>query len=194
MSEENNKKNLISTDPQIAEDRELLRQYLLFKTNEKLDQNTSDERIDREAQKIELRSGKFIDVLELEKVIRDAINKYEPRFPSDYFKHIYRLNGWEVPDVMPYRKRSIVGTFTNEIIYGRFKQDVLPALRLLNPYVVTGQREHKHHQFLTDDGLKKLDRFLAETIVLMSQSDTWNEFRLKLFNKFGIPYQTTVFN
>jgi hypothetical protein len=110
-------------------------------------------------------------------------------FIQDFYKEINRLNGWSIPAGLIHHKPRIVGRFTKEIIYGRFPKDLIIVLQGLNPYVGFGVRQHKHFQFLNEEGKNLVEHYINEAIELMKECENWHEFRLKLCKKYGVPYQ-----
>jgi hypothetical protein len=88
----------------------------------------------------------------------------------------------------------LVAKYTTEVIYGRFTKDIIMAIQLQNPYIGSGIRRFKHFQYLNDAGQKKLEQFIDEAVALMRDSSNWYEFRVKMFQKYGVPYQMDLFN
>lgn len=149
----------------------------------------------REDELIELRSGEKISISSIKSIITAIRQVYEAVFPNDipFYKHIYRLNGWTHLDPNKFVKPAIVGTWTIEMLYARLGKDIFPALSALNPALPSGIRLHKCFQFLTAEGRKKLEQYRDETIKLMEKCDDWNNFRQKLFEEYGVPYQQSLF-
>lgn len=174
-----------------VEDKQLLKKSLLDLTEQRTE--ITDKQLDRNQQKIELLSGEILDLEKLE-VISKQLQVYQPRFEQSFYLEIFRLNNWDVPENgIVSEKPNIVGTWTKEIIYGRFKKNILPTLELLNPYERIGLRKHKHHQFLNDEGLLMLTGFIKDAIELMKKCTSWYEFRQKLYAVHGVPYQMDAF-
>ncbi|MBR4330329.1 MAG: P63C domain-containing protein [Candidatus Riflebacteria bacterium] len=115
----------------------------------------------------------------LELYIRDEYAKWTKRFPDEFYKELFRLRGWNYHNNT--LRPKLIGKITNDIIYARLPIGVLDELREKNPTDSSGNRRHKHHQFLTDNiGIPDLDRHLSATIALMKVSGTWNSFYTKL--------------
>jgi hypothetical protein len=174
-------------------DKNQLKFDLIKGADSRLQNKGSDFELDKRNEIIELLSGKFIDVEEekrkLNKIISQAIRSYSKRVPTEFYKEIFRLNNWTCPDGKYYRKPSIVGRFTNEIIYSRFNLSIISALRKLNPYVKVGKRNYKHFQLMTDEGVQDFDIFIQDAITEMKKCRTWYEFRKSHSEKFGIFFQ-----
>lgn len=187
-NEPNQNKQLI--DKKVDESQLKLR--LLQSPEEKILERGSDKTLDRKNE-IELLSGKIINIdaerEALSKIIANAIKDYSPRVPQEYYRQIFRLNNWDIPEGKISEKPSIVGTFTNQIIYDRFNKAVLPELKRLNPYVRFGIRNFKHFQLLTDEGRVLYDKYIKDAIEVMKECKEWYEFRIKHSAKFGISFQ-----
>jgi hypothetical protein len=117
---------------------------------------------------------------------------YETIFTQEFYKEIFRLNNWEYKDSIS-KKPWKVAKYTNEIIYSRISTEVLPFLRLVNPYVIPGIRKYKHHQYLTPGARNEVARFIRESTEVMRKCGTWYKFRIKLHEVHGVPYQVELF-
>lgn len=106
-------------------------------------------------------------------------------FPPEFYGEIYRLNGWDGP-VGP-KRPSVIGHYTNDIVYARLEPGLLATLRDLNPRRLDGDRKDRHHQWLTaHQGYPALKERLAALVALMQASDTWKEFQVTLDRVFPI--------
>src|SRR3972149_798273 len=78
---------------------------------------------------------------------------------------------------MKINRPSVVGRYTNDIVYERLAPGILKELKSRNPKNETGNRPAKHHQWLTQDvGHPALAQHLHATIALMRASATWEHF------------------
>jgi hypothetical protein len=112
----------------------------------------------------------------LEAYIARELLPWAKRFPDEFYKELFRLRGWQYSPMSPKGPRY-AGQLTNEIVYDRLPPGVLNELRRKNP-VVDGRREHKHHQFLTEDiGNPHLEKHLAVVTALMRASPNWGWFK-----------------
>ncbi len=120
--------------------------------------------------------------------------KWAKRFPDEFYKQIFRLRGWQWRG-MHINRPSIVGHYTNDIVWSRLAPGVLDELRRLNP-PVEGKRKHRHHQYLTPDvGHPKLQEHLLGVLALLRGSTTWETFTRilqrsypKLHTTLSLPY------
>lgn len=116
---------------------------------------------------------------ELQKIlaayIAEEMQPYVKKFPVEFFRQVYRLQGWEFKEGRAARP-GYVGKLINEWIYDRLPSPVLPKLQELNPSE-NGRRKHKHHQFLTEDtGVPNLDKQIASVTALMRAARNLSEF------------------
>lgn len=117
------------------------------------------------------------DALEriLAKYLSDHKLKWAKTFPDDFYKQIYRLKDWEYAGNS---RPSVVGRYTNDIVYERLAPGVLEKLRELNPVNESGNRASRHHQWLTEDhGVPELKSHLSGVIAIMRASHSWREFQ-----------------
>lgn len=174
-----------------AEERQL-KLKLLQSPEEKIQDRFSDKNLDRKNE-IELLSGKILNLDEereaVQKIITNALKEYSPRVPQEYYRQIFKLNKWIIPDGKIKEKPSIVGRFTNEIIYDRYNKAVLPELKRLNPYITLGMRNFKHFQWLSEEGQSLFDGYIQDAISVMKECSDWYGFRIKHSEKFGITFQ-----
>jgi hypothetical protein len=97
----------------------------------------------------------------LEAYIAKELLPWTKRFPDEFYRQMFRLRGWQYSP-MSTKGPRYAGQLTNEIVYDRLPLGVLDELRRKNPIVKDGRREHKHHQFLTENiGNPHLEKHLA---------------------------------
>ena len=122
----------------------------------------------------------------LEKFIAQELQPWTRTFPYEFYKQIFRLRGWPGPDGV--KRPSVIGKYTNDIVYERIAPGVLDELRSRNPTLPGGGRQHKHHQWFTPDyGNPELRAHLTAAIALMRASTNWDDFQRNL-NR-GLPKQ-----
>lgn len=144
---------------------------------------------------IELQSGLRVSIGE---IVLSQKRPYEAQFPNEvpFYSEIYRVLGLQ-GNPNDYHKPRIVADWTNEIIYGRFDRLVITKLKALNPTLAGSfHRKDKHFQYLNGEGLKYLVQFRDEAIALMKTfaNGEGYAFRKKLFEEYGVPYQTDLFD
>ena len=119
----------------------------------------------------------------LEKFIADELQPWKKTFPYEFYRQIFRLKGWPGPDGV--KRPSIIGQYTNDIVYARVAPGVLEELRELNPTIAPGRRKWRHHQwFKPDPGYIRLNQHLASVIALMRASTNWTQFQRNLKRAF----------
>ncbi len=112
----------------------------------------------------------------LDKYLRKEYAAWAKRFPDEFYQQMFRLRGWQWRG-MRVNRPSVVGKYTNDLIYQRLAPGVLDELQKRNPKDDKGNREGKHHQLLTDDiGLPALQNHLFATTGFMRASSTWDQF------------------
>ena len=120
----------------------------------------------------------------LDKYLLKEYAEWAKRFPDEFYQEIFRLNKWQWKG-MKLNRPSIVGTYTNDIVYKRLAPGVLEELKKLNPPDEKGIRKIKHHQFLTQDiGHPALQRHIYAVIILMKASSSWRQFHVLLAKAF----------
>ena len=122
----------------------------------------------------------------LERYLRPFHGRWTKRFPDEYYRELYRLKGWEWPGPGAIHP-PIVGHITNDLIYARIADGLLDQLRLRNPKNKTGERDCKHHQWLTDDfGVQELREHLVGVTAIMrtirdpDPERAWQKFYARL--------------
>ncbi|MDI1280415.1 P63C domain-containing protein [Brevundimonas sp.] len=109
------------------------------------------------------------------------------RFPDEFYRQIYRLKGWKWP--VGRAKTPYLGHITNDIVYDRLPEGVLPKLQELNPTDQDSKRrKFKHHQFLSENvGQPDLRDHILQILPLMKISKSWEMFKRHLDNAFPKP-------
>ncbi|MDP9522409.1 P63C domain-containing protein [Pseudomonas putida] len=112
------------------------------------------------------------------------------RFPDEFYKQIYRLHDWHWPSDNN-KHPGYVGKLTNQLVYERLPSGVLDELRVRNPKKEgSGQRQWRHHQFLSEDiGQNDLRDHLLQIIMLMRISKDWSTFMAHFESAFPSPGQ-----
>lgn len=111
------------------------------------------------------------------------MQKWIDKFPSEFFKQVHRLWGWEYKEGQTQGPRY-VGKIINDVIYKRMPPGVHAELARLNP-AIDGRRKSKHYKFLTGDtGIPHLDKQIASVTTLMAVSDDRPMFESLLVKRF----------
>ncbi|MFQ1642425.1 P63C domain-containing protein [Aeromonas veronii] len=122
----------------------------------------------------------------LKAYIAEDFLKWQARFPRKYYQELYRLYNWEY-DPISMKHPKYLGKFTNSYVYEYLPEGVLNELRIKNPKNENGNRNKRHHQFLTDNiGLPHLEKHIVKLITVMELSDDINDFKInfnRIFNK-----------
>jgi hypothetical protein len=123
----------------------------------------------------EIRDKKALQEI-LDKYLLKEFAAWAKRFPDEFYKQMFRLRGWQWRG-MRVNRPSVVGKYTNDLIYQRLAPGVLEELQKRNPKDEKGHREGKHHQLLTPDlGIPALQNHLFATTKFMEASTSWDQF------------------
>ncbi|MFN8290265.1 MAG: P63C domain-containing protein [Chitinophagaceae bacterium] len=164
---------------------------LLTRESDQFAQESQLLRKKRESEKINFIGGAEFSIKDIQDIVMANAQRYRPMFPNDnpFFKEMYRLNGWTDRDPNEWIKPLPVPNWINEIIYGRFSKDVLPAIQILNPFL-PGMciRGFKNFQFLNEEGQNLVLQYRDQAVEVMEKCQTWHEFRLKMAKEHGVPY------
>jgi len=120
------------------------------------------------------------DRLALQKILDKFLLKefaaWAKRFPDEFYQEMFRLRGWQWKG-MKVNRPSIVGTYTKDLVYSRLAPGIVQELERRNPKDNKGNREAKHHQFLTEDiGHPALAQHLHATMAFMRAAANWDQF------------------
>ena len=134
----------------------------------------------------------------LARYLKPFAARWSKRFPDEYYQEIYRLKGWEWPG-MGVNRFPVTGHITNEIVYARIADGLLDRLRIDNPKTAGGDREHRHHQWLSDDfGVQELREHIVGVLAIMravvdpDPKRAWQKFRISLERAY--PRKHTNYN
>ncbi|MCA6391252.1 MAG: P63C domain-containing protein [Cytophagales bacterium] len=114
-------------------------------------------------------------------VLRKDLAAWFKRFPDEFYENIYKLKGWEWQG-MSKNRYSVVGTYTNDLVYGRIIPGLQDELEKRNPKKSNGNRNHKHHQWINDEAGDKLFSSQMFTILALQRAclnkngNKWNHF------------------
>lgn len=112
----------------------------------------------------------------LDKYLLHEFAVWAKRFPDEFYKEMFRLRGWQWRG-MRVNRPSVVGKYTNDLVYQRLAPGILDELQHRNPKDERGNREGRHHQLLTGDiGIPALQQHLHATMGFMRASTTWDQF------------------
>lgn len=126
----------------------------------------------------DIRKRRAIDKI-IDKFVEKEARPWVKMFDLDFYRHIYRLNGWDF-DPENTARPGVVGTWTNDI-YDRLAPGVRDALHARVKRNARGKPTQKLTQLLTpEEGKPALERLLEGVKLLMRMSTQWLEFKDKL--------------
>ena len=127
----------------------------------------------------------------LEAYVQAEFRPWVRRFPDEFFREIYRLQGWEFRPGTSKRTPQ-VGKLIKHYVYEQLPDGVLEELERMNPLNDKGQRPRKHHQYLTaTTGNTHLDRQISTVTTLMRIARGRQEFE-DLFERAFPPPQAKL--
>ena len=145
-----------------------------------------DDLVDRATGFEDMRKRRAINRI-IDQYVEKSARPWVKMFDLNFYRHIYRLNGWEF-DPENTARPGVVGTWTNDI-YDRLAPGVRQALHDRVKRNPKGKPTQKLTQLLTpEDGKPALERLLEGVILLMRMSTDWPSFKLKLdeyYPRFG---------
>jgi hypothetical protein len=118
----------------------------------------------------------------LKAYVREELLPWTKTFPDEFYRQMFRLHNWSY-NPQKTKRPSVVGIWTNRLIYDKLPDGVLEELQQKNPKVYRTTRRYKHFQFLTEDiGDPHLRGHLQQVLILMRISPNWRVF-LRHFNR-----------
>ena len=118
----------------------------------------------------------------LETYVQAEFRPWVRTFPDEFFREIYRLQGWEFRPGTS-KRTPYVGKLIKHYIYEQLPSGVLAELERVNPKNEKGHRPRKHHQHLTEStGNVHLDRQISTVTTLMRIAHDRREFE-ELFER-----------
>lgn len=117
----------------------------------------------------------------LQKYIAPELLPWQKRFPDIYYKELFRLNGWDYTVKGIQRRPSVIGKWTNTLIYEQLPDGIIEELRKITPKSADGNYTARFHQNLTIDiGEPNLTQQINQIVTLFQLSDNmqhmWQQF------------------
>jgi hypothetical protein len=127
---------------------------------------------------------------ELQKILKAYISEellpWQKRFPDEFYREIFRLNGWDFTVNGIQNRPGVIGTWTKQLIYRQLPEGVLHELQENTPKSKIGNYTARFHQSLSMDiGEPHLEKQLVSVITLMRISDNWNDFLFNFNKAYG---------
>jgi P63C domain len=137
-----------------------------------------DDLIDEATGFADLKKQKAIDRI-IERYVRKDALPWVRMFDINFYRHIYRLNGWEF-DPEKTARPGVIGHWTNDI-YDRLAPGVRSALHERVKRNANGRPTQKLTQLLTpEEGKPRLRELLEGVMLLMRMSSGWADFMQKM--------------
>lgn len=115
--------------------------------------------------------------------------KWVKVFGDTFFEDLYKMHNWNWDKTS--KRPGVVGTWINDIVYERIAPLVLAELKKRHPKNDNGNRNYKHHQFLTREiGLPKLRQHLEAVHAIATISNfNWTMFMRNIDKAYPKQYQ-----
>jgi hypothetical protein len=127
----------------------------------------------------------------LEAYVSAELRPWLKMFPDEFFREIYRLQGWEYKPGSS-KRTPYAGRLVNKYVYEQLPPGVLQELERRNPRKDSGHRSFRHHQLLTDHtGNVHLDRQISTVTTLMRIARDKRDFE-DLFERAFPPLQARL--
>lgn len=112
-------------------------------------------------------------------VLREEAAEWAVLFTPAFFAELARLFRLELRG--DGRRPMVFAAFIAEFFYGWLGRDVYAAIKAKNPRRedLDFEREHKHHQFLTDPARAQFDRHQRDVLILLRASASLADFRMR---------------
>ena len=111
----------------------------------------------------------------LEQYVSKELARYSRVFESDYYKHIYRLKGWQY-DPNSTKRSHALARITVNLTYDRIHPDLLRELKKMRNE--KGNKGQQLHRWLTKDphgGHPRLKQHAEGVTALLSVARSWDE-------------------
>lgn len=126
----------------------------------------------------EVRDRNYLQKILEAYVEQENYRQWTRTFPDEFYKEMFRLKGWSLSDPRGLKRPSVVGRYTNDLIYDRLAPGVLKELQRRNPTNEKGRRKVRHHQWLTGEiGHPALKEHLTGIIALERAAPNWAQFQ-----------------
>lgn len=117
---------------------------------------------------------------ELQRILKTYISEellpWQKRFPDIFYRELFRLNRWDFTVKGIKQRPSVIGIWTNKLIYEQLPNGVLQALKSKTPKTPKGNNKARYHQSLTlDVGNPHLEAQIQQIITIFRISDTMDE-------------------
>lgn len=122
----------------------------------------------------------------LKAYINEELLKWQKMFPDTFYYEIFRLNKWDYTVKGINKRPSIIGKWTNKLIYEQLPEGVLEELKTKTPKSPDGNYTARFFQSLTPDiGHPELTSQIYKVIGIMQVSNNWKDF-ISNFNRMVI--------
>lgn len=115
--------------------------------------------------------------------ISEELQPWQKRFPNIFYQELFRLNGWDYTVKGIQKRPSVIGKWTNTLIYEQLPKGVLENLKKNTPKSEAGNYTARFHQSLSVDvGEPHLNSQITKVITIFQLSNNMKEM-WSLFNR-----------
>ncbi len=138
---------------------------------------------------------------ELQKILQAYISEellpWQKRFPDVFYRELFRLNGWDFTVNGIKKRPSVIGKWTNTLVYDELPKGIREELKNKTPKSSKGNYTQRLHQSLTEDvGHPHLAEQISKVITLFQLSDNmkhmWQQFeklKMRQQGQLEIPFE-----
>jgi P63C domain-containing protein len=112
-------------------------------------------------------------------MLRKELAAWVKKFPDEFYENIYKLKGWKWPG-MSKNRYSVVGHYTNNLVFDRLAPGLLRELRVRSPKDEKGRRDPLHLWRSEDVGDPMLAQHLYTLMMFqrlaIANGHGWNRF------------------
>lgn len=112
-------------------------------------------------------------------MLRKELAAWVKKFPDEFYENIYKLKGWKWPG-MSKNRYSVVGHYTNNLVFDRLASGLLKELRHRSPKNEKGRRDPMHSWLSEDVGDPMLAQHLYTIMMFqrlaIANGHGWNRF------------------
>jgi hypothetical protein len=138
---------------------------------------------------------------ELQKILKAYISEeliaWQKRFPDSFYRELFRLNGWDFTINGIKKRPSVIGKWTNKLIYEQLPKGVLEGLKKKTPKSEAGNYTARFFQSLTPDvGEPNLTNQLNTILTIFRLSDNmkdmwynFNKLQSRISGQLDLPFE-----
>lgn len=125
--------------------------------------------------------------------LSEKLLPWQKKFPNDFYKELFRLNGWEYTVHGINKRPSIIWKWTKTLIYDQLPKGIIEELEKRTPKSKSGNYTACFHKSLSEDiGHPALDSQITQVLTIFRLSDNMAQMKPQ-FNKLKQRKQGQLF-